>query len=406
VILLAFDDVSELRRREVELAKADLALREANRRKDEFLAMLSHELRNPIAPIRNSLELLLCAEPGSERANKAVAIIDRQVSHLTRLIDDLLDVTRISTGKILIHREVFDLSQIVRSTLEDMQRSFDDRGIRLDSELVTGALFVDGDRPRIAQVLSNVLTNAEKFTDRGGHVVVSLTLEGDRIALRVRDDGAGIPQELLSRLGQPFAQGPQTMARSRGGLGLGLAMVKGLVELHGGSFKIESEGLGLGTEVTVLFPAVAMPTNVASAMAAERPLPVRRVLVIEDNSDAADSLRDLLVLHGQQVAVAPDGPRALALAARFHPDVVLCDIGLPEMDGYAVARAFRADDSLREAYLVALTGYALPQDVKRSAAAGFDEHVAKPLQRRQIERLLKLIQRATMPAPARAASPS
>ena len=385
--LVTFEDIREQRAREERLASAERALREANRRKDEFLAVLSHELRNPLAPIRNSLFVLDRTLPAGERARKSLAVIDRQVAHLTRLIDDLLDVTRISRGKIRLHRELLDLGELVCRTMEDHRTSFESSGIELEGRFAPGGFWVYADAARLVQAVSNLLGNAEKFTPRGGSVAVSVEREGDEVVLRIRDTGAGIPPEMMDHLFEPFAQAPQTMDRARGGLGLGLAMVKGLLELHGGTIAIASDGPGRGTSVTVSLPLEAAPVPVADS-AAPRSARNRRVLVIEDHYDAAESLRDALSLSGHEVEVAYDGPRGIELARAFRPEVVVCDIGLPGMDGYEVAKVFRADEALRGAYLVALTGYAMPEDLERAAAAGFDRHVTKPPTLDRLERLL------------------
>jgi PAS domain S-box-containing protein len=386
-ILLAIEDISEGRRREQKLELTERALRDADRRKDEFLATLSHELRNPLAPIRNSVFVLGRAAPGSEAASRAQVIIDRQVTHLTRLIDDLLDVTRIARGKVQLQLEHLDLGALLRRTLEDHKNSFDELGVQLRSEITGAPSWVCVDSARLVQIISNLLANALKFTSRGGEVRIQLQPGAGSIVLSVADTGAGIPPEVLSHVFEPFAQAPQTLDRARGGLGLGLAMVKGLVELHGGTVSIRSGGLGMGTEVRVSLPIVAEPVVRQPVPAA----PLRRklrVLVIEDNLDASDTLQLALTLNGHEVRSAADGVRGLELAAEFDPEVVICDIGLPGMDGYEVARAFRARDRLRYKYLVALTGYAQPEDVQRARDAGFDRHLAKPTNLDKLEQLL------------------
>ncbi len=380
--LVAFEDVSEQKRRETQLALAEQQLRDADRRKDEFLAALSHELRNPLAPIRTSLYVALHAPPGSDEVRRALKVIDRQVAHIGRLIEDLLDVTRITRGKMRLTEELLDLADLVRVAVDDARAGFDASGIRLEADLDCGAVPLRGDRARLIQVVSNMLGNAEKFTERGGLVRVILRRREPWIELVVRDTGAGIPRELLEHLFEPFAQAPQTIERSRGGLGLGLAMIKGIVELHGGTVRADSAGPGHGTEVLVQLPLVAhlieeLPRH------EERPAPAprvpRRVLVVEDNEDAAESLRDVLTMFGHTVEITGDGRTALAHARVFRPDVVLCDLGLPGMDGFAVARAFRADEMLLGTYLVALSGFARAQDAQRSLEAGFDHHLAKPV---------------------------
>jgi PAS domain S-box-containing protein len=385
--LIAFEDVTERKQREEKLARTELALREADRRKDEFLAVLSHELRNPLAPIRNSLFVLAHSEPGGKRAKKAEAVIDRQVTHLTRLVDDLLDVTRIAHGKIELQRKPVELASLVRRTLEDHRTSFDAMGIALVGEFDPEPAWVDADSARLVQALSNLLGNALKFTPRGGRVLVTLENIGRHVALRVSDNGAGIARSVIDNLFVPFSQAPQSADRARGGLGLGLAMVKGLVKLHGGNVSISSPGLGLGTRVEILLPLREDPEEQPQST---EPLSVRsrRVLVIEDHPDTCEALGDALALSGHQVRTAHDGPHGLDVAREFVPEVVICDIGLPGMDGYGVAKAFSADPQLQHAALIALSGYAQPEDLRRASNAGFHCHLAKPASLDGIQRAL------------------
>jgi signal transduction histidine kinase len=363
------------------------ALRESDRRKSEFLGVLSHELRNPLAPIRNSVFVLERSPPGSERATRAREVIRRQTEHLARLVDDLLDVTRISRGKIELRRVRVDLVEAVRRACEDLRAMFDERGIELAVRADAGPLWVDGDPTRLEQIVGNLLQNAAKFTPRGGHVTVAVSAEGRAAELRVRDDGAGIDPAFLERAFEPFAQGEQTLARSGGGLGLGLAVVMGLSVLHGGAARAHSAGRGHGTELVVTLPLAA-----ADAAGADVPAPQvvgrgRRVLVVDDNRDAADSLAQLVSLLGHDVDVAYDGPTAIARARERRPDVVLCDLGLPGMTGYDVARALR-DLHAAGVRLVAVSGYGQPEDVREAAEAGFDRHVAKPADPSVLEQLL------------------
>jgi PAS domain S-box-containing protein len=379
--LVAIHDITARRR-------AEAALREESGRKDDFLAALSHELRNPLAPIRTSLSVLERVEPGGEDAHKAMAILRRQVDHLVRIVDDLLDVTRIARNKVHLQREPLELGGLVRRTMEDHLPEFEAREIALEGHIATEPLWAEVDGTRVAQVIGNLLGNALKFTPRGGRVDLGLRREGNQAVLSVRDNGAGIAPEMRARLFEPFIQAPQTLDRSRGGLGLGLAMVKGLVELHGGTVDVTSAGPGRGCEFTIRLP-LAAAAQVKAAPAPPVPtMPRRRVLVIEDTVDSAEALSDLLTLDGHDTQVAYDGPSGIALARDFHPDVVFCDIGLPEMDGYEVARAMRADDALRGTYLVALSGYARPEDRERSAEAGFDWHLAKPPSTDALERVI------------------
>jgi two-component system CheB/CheR fusion protein len=386
-ILLAFEDVTEQLAREAQLARTEQALREADRRKDDFLAMLSHELRNPLGPLRSSLFVLDNVDPTSQQALDARAIIDRQVTHLSRLVDDLLDVTRINRGKIELQREGVELAELVRRTLDDHRAGFEARGIRLEARLEPGPFWLDADPARLVQIASNLLGNAQKFTPSGGIVSITIEAHGPQVALRVRDTGAGVAPELVPALFEPFAQAPQTMERGRGGLGLGLAMVKGLVELHGGTVQLTSEGAWRGTEAVVRLPLVVAPARPAPDAQPARARG-RRVLVIEDNVDAAATLGRALGLMGHEVRVTHLGALGLELARTFRPAVVICDLGLPEMDGYAVAAAFRADPDLRGARLIALSGYARPEDRRRAAAAGFDHHVAKPPRMDELRRLV------------------
>jgi DNA-binding response OmpR family regulator len=379
-----------------DLERKNLELSEADRRKNEFLGILSHELRNPLAPIKNALWLLVHADPASAQAQRARAIIDRQVTHLSRLVDDLLDVTRVSRGKIRLVKARCDLSELLARVAQDHEPVLADRGIKFENLTGRDPVLVYADATRVAQILGNPLQNSAKFTNVGGRVTVALRLEGGTAVLTVSDTGIGIAPELLGRVFEAFTQADESLDRSSGGLGLGLALVKGLVELHGGTVEARSEGLGRGSEFIVRLPVGtgAVATDVPVEVAAFKS---RRVLVIDDNNDAADSLREVLELVGHEVEVAHDGHQALEKARAFKPDVALCDIGLPGMDGYEVARAIRADPTLAATALVAFTGYARPDDERRAAEAGFDGHLAKPAPLEQVERAI-----ATQPRRARA----
>ncbi len=378
--LLAVEDMTASRR-------AEQAMREESRHKDEFLAALSHELRNPLGPLQNGLYLLEHTPAGSERARHALAVMDRQLAHLTHIVEDLLDVTRIARGKVHLARRPVELGELVRRTLDDHRAAFDVRGIALEARQAAEPCWVDGDPTRLVQVLGNLLGNAEKFTGRGGRVEVALRDEGAWVALAVKDTGVGIEPEVRGRLFEPFSQGPQALDRTGGGLGLGLAMVKGLIEMHGGSVDISSEGKGHGAEFTVRLPLIAAP-RVSSPVAAPRRERHHRVLIIEDSEDAATSLKEVLELSGHDVQIALDGPTGLALAHEQRPEVVICDIGLSGIDGYQVARALRMDRAVRGAYLIALTGYARPDDARRAAKAGFDRHLGKPPPIERLEEML------------------
>jgi signal transduction histidine kinase/CheY-like chemotaxis protein len=375
----AFVDITELKR-------AVDALREAERRKDEFLAMLSHELRNPLAGLRNSVLVLERASPESDRAQRARAVIRRQADHMGRLVDDLLDVTRIARGKIELRRERTDVRPVVSRAAEDFQAAMDQRGLELRWSVPDEAVWVDADATRLAQIVGNLLANAAKFATPGGRVEVTLRAGEGEARISVRDTGPGIDPALLPRIFEPFVQGETTLARGAGGLGLGLALVKGIAELHGGGVAVASGVNGEGTEFVVRLPLSGAPAARPSPPVAP-PRAGRRVLVVDDNADAAQALADLLALHGHAVEVALDGPTAVARAVATRPEVVLCDIGLPGMSGYEVARALRAA-GVRPLRLVALTGYAQPDDVARVLGAGFDAHLAKPADPDVLTRLL------------------
>jgi PAS domain S-box-containing protein len=378
------------RKRAEELRASEAALREADRQKNQFLAMLSHELRNPLAPIRNSLYVLDRAAPGGEQARRAKAILHRQVGQLTWLIDDLLDVTRITHGKAQLQHERIDLNELAHRTVEDHRTSFVKSDVRLEVLPAPAEVWVSGDRVRLTQVIGNLLQNAAKFTPRGGKATVAVEADGARgeALLTVQDTGSGIEAEMLPRVFHAFTQADSTLDRSKGGLGLGLALVKGLIELHGGSVSVSSDGPGKGAAFTIRLPFDAVAAQALEERGEGRASAARRVLVIEDNEDAAESLRQVLELGEHVVDVAYTGREGVEKARAFHPDVVLCDIGLPEMDGYQVARTMRADPELGGVALIAVSGYAQPEDVATATEAGFDAHLAKPPSIDTLERAL------------------
>jgi PAS domain S-box-containing protein len=391
VVISSIVDITERKRAEEALAAANLELSESDRRKNEFLAVLSHELRNPLAPIKNSIYILDRAAADGEQAKRAKEVIGRQVEHLSRLVDDLLDVTRITRNKVRLQLHRLDLNALVHRTAEDYRSLFERRDVRLEVALTAGRVPVDGDEARLAQVVGNLLQNAAKFARRSGaaRVNVGLDAETKRAVLTVSDSGVGIEAEILAKLFQPFMQADSSLDRSKGGLGLGLALVKGLVELHGGGVSAHSEGAGRGAQFVVWLPLADQSAEESLPHATTKPGGSRRgVLIIEDNADAADSLREALEFGAHEVAIARDGAEGLAKAREFRPEVVLCDIGLPGTDGYQVARTFKADQTLRGTFLVALSGYALPEDLRRAEEAGFDHHLAKPPSLESIERLL------------------
>ncbi len=378
-VSVACQEITDRKRAEAALREACERLRDADRRKDEFLGMLSHELRNPLAPIRNALYILDHAEPTGQQARRAKEVANRQVAHLSRLVDDLLDVTRIARGKIELRRADVDLAALAQRAAEDHRAVMQDRGLDLAVELPGERVVVSGDETRLAQVLGNLLSNAAKFTPAGGRVTLTLAADASEAVVHVRDTGPGIDPGMLEAIFDPFTQSEQTLARSEGGLGLGLALVKGLVALHGGEVGAFSGGAGHGTDFVVKLPRVHAPSEAPApaGAASARPAPRRRrVLVVDDNHDAAETLAELVELLGHEAEVVYDGPSALTKMLEYAPEVVLCDIGLPGMNGYEVARRLRAAGV--GARLVAVSGYAQPEDVARAVEAGFDAHVAKP----------------------------
>jgi PAS domain S-box-containing protein len=369
-------------------------LRDADQRKSGFIAVLSHELRNPLAAIRLSLHVIDNLDARSDEAIAARRIIDRQVGQLVHLVDDLLDVSRITQNKIQLQRHRLDINDVVRATIDDNRAHLEQGGVRIEAGLARTPIYVNADGVRIAQVLTNLLANAVNFTPRGGKATVTVSsseIDGAAV-LSVTDTGSGIDPELLPRLFEPFMQADRPAARSGGGLGLGLALVKGLVELHGGSVSARSAGRDMGAEFIVRLPldgeAVVSPRAPAVV---HSPLRGRRLLVIEDDEDVAAAMRVALQMVGHEVSLARTGADGIAAARASRPEVVLCDIGLPGMDGYEVARRIRADETLRETFLVALSGYAQDEDVAAARAAGFDAHLAKPASLEKVQRILSTL---------------
>lgn len=369
----------------VERRQAEASLLEASRRKDEFLAMLSHELRNPLAPIRNAVEVIRgLADGGDQRLSQAVEVTDRQVRHLTRLVDELLDVARISQGKIVLKTETVDLRQVVHQALEPVQPLVAQQRQRLNVVLPSQPVWVRGDAARLIQVVTNLLHNAAKYTPAEGHVELRLDAAPSGVVLTVRDDGRGIEPTLLPHVFDLFEQGPRSLDRGQGGLGVGLTLVQRLVQLHHGSVEAFSDGPGHGSEFRVLLPTTELAEPVplapprAPSKSADAALATCRVLIVDDNRDAAESMAVFLELAGLQTAVTLDGPAALGNAALTPPQVVLLDIGLPGLDGYDVARRMRQLPGLAHCLLIALTGYGHQDDRRRAHDAGFDLHLVKP----------------------------
>jgi PAS domain S-box-containing protein len=382
----------EDRRQLVAQARVAEALREVDRRKDEFLAMLSHELRNPLAPIAMAIEIMRLREPADDSIVWARDVIARQTAQLTRLVDDLLDVSRITLGKITLNRSALDLRPIVAQAVEAAQPLLSARDHQLAIDVSAGPLPVWGDGARLTQIISNLLNNAARFTADGGHIALAVRREGAQVVLSVKDDGVGIPPEMRERVFDMFTQIEWPAQRKQEGLGIGLALVKRLVEMHDGEIEARSEGSGRGSELVVRLP-IAPDAMIADGMApaardAGRSRP-ERILVVDDNVDAAESLSRLLRLHAHEVRVVYDGLAALAAARDMHPDVVLLDIGLPKMDGLEVAKNLRAHGDGPRPLLVAMTGFGQAEDRARTAAAGFDHHLTKPVDPKLLQSLMQ-----------------
>jgi PAS domain S-box-containing protein len=359
---------------------AEDALREANLRKDEFLAMLAHELRNPLAPISSAAQLLMLANVDAQRAHKAGDIILRQVRHLTDLVDDLLDVSRVTRGLVQIEHNVLDLQNVLHSALEQARPLMDARQHQLTVDLDPAPMRVSGDKTRLVQVVVNLLNNAAKYTPQGGRISLSLTREAGEACITVTDNGSGIAPSLLPYVFDLFIQAERTPDRAQGGLGLGLALVKRITALHNGSVLAFSEGLGEGSSFMILLPLLAAGAGQAPAAVPDQAgsAGALRLMIVDDHPDGVQTLAALLAAHGHQVIMAADGASALRLAAGQSIDAFILDIGLPDMDGHTLARHLRASPEGRDALLIALTGYGQAQDRALSKEAGFDHHFVKP----------------------------
>ena len=373
--------------------RTDEALRTADRAKDEFLAMLGHELRNPLGALASAVRILDLKERSPSHVAHARAVIDRQIERLSHLVDDLVDASRVTSAKMRLSRRPLDLSHVVAETIEVLRT----RGL-LDVHQLTfdgSPVWIDADETRIEQIVTNLVGNAVKFTPPDGAITVSVRTEGQHAKLAVKDTGVGIPADVLPKIFDLFVQSERSLDRSLGGLGIGLTLVRRLVELHGGSVQASSDGAGMGSTFTVHLPAIAAPKAKARAqipaIAAEsKP---RRVLVVEDNHDLREMLEILLTEDGHEVKLANDGPSGLEAAMTFRPEVALLDLGLPGFDGYELARRIRSHDEGKAIYLVALTGYGQPEDRLRSKEAGFDEVAVKPLDVNQLALLLQRTKR-------------
>lgn len=365
------------------------AAQAAHRRQDEFLAMLAHELRNPLAPIRTAMAVLErpgCTGPMREKMH---SVIGRQVGHMVRLVDDLLDASRLTQGKVILQRQRAPVAEFVQQAAENTRELIDAQRQQLTLDLPPAPLFVDGDPVRLVQIVGNLLHNAAKYTPEGGAISVTVRPLGDSVVIRVGDNGVGIAAEALPFIFDMFTQDERSLSRSQGGLGIGLTVVRRMVELHGGTVEARSAGLGQGAEFVVSLPRL-LPVEAKAQTEAVTvsPAGAARIVVIEDNVDAADTLATLLRLSGHRVEVALDGASGLELITQLRPQVVLCDIGLPGMDGYEVGRQVHTRGLLPAPVMIALTGYGGPNDRARALAAGFDHHMAKPADVAALERLI------------------
>jgi PAS domain S-box-containing protein len=374
------------------LMEAQEVLREADQRKDEFLATLAHELRNPLAPIRTAAEVLTRPDLADDQLSWSRQVIHRQVEHMARLLDDLLDVARITRGKLQLRKQPVDLGTVVDTAVEAARPLITARKHGLTVDLPPDLPTLDADPVRLAQVLSNLLTNAAKYTDPPGRIQLTARVAGETVRISVKDNGIGLSATLLDHVFEMFSQGENQHGRAEGGLGIGLALVKGLVGLHGGTIAVHSEGPGMGSEFTVTLPcrSSAARSSVEPPPVAERKgaTAARKILVADDNQDAANTLAMLLRLGGHEVHTAHGGQAALALAAAVHPEIALLDIGMPDLDGYEVARRLRAAPGGPSLKLVALTGWGQEEDKRRAQAAGFDHHLTKPVDPDRLDALL------------------
>ena len=363
-------------------------LREEERRKDEFLAVLAHELRNPLAPLRNALHLLR-TEPSRDVAEQARAIMERQLDSVVRLVDDILDVSRLMSGKVALRTEPLELASVFARAVDVIRAQVEVQGQELIVALPEEPIQFEGDEVRIAQAIGNILSNAVKYTDKGGRIFLSGERDQDRIVIRVRDTGIGIPPDVLPRVFDLFVQADRSLTRSQGGLGIGLTLVKRLVEMHGGRVQAASDGLGRGCEFTVILPTASTGEVGGDDERRDEGVSIasRRVLVVEDDQDSAQSLAMLLQIWGHRVEIAVDGHQALDAARTFEPEIVLLDIGIPGLDGYEVAARLRSEHGA-ELKLIALTGYGREDDRRRSRDAGFDRHMTKPLEPSRLRDML------------------
>ena len=393
-------DVTERKRLADDLSNLATHLSETDRRKDEFLAILAHELRNPLAPISNAMNLLRVADGDSEAVQLASQMLERQVRQMTRLVDDLLDVSRITRGKIELRKERIELASIISQAVEANRALYTGMNHELTVTLPPQPVYLNADRARLVQVVSNLLNNACKFTDTSGHIWLTVDLENNQTVIRLRDSGIGIAAEHLPRLFDMFTQVDSSLERSRDGLGIGLTLVKTLVEMHDGTVEVRSDGLGHGSEFVVRLPILVETPRPRSSEILSEPAATltRRILIVDDNKDGARSLAMLLKLFGHETEIAHDGLKALEAAERLHPDAVLLDIGLPKLNGYEVCRRIRAQPWGKDLMLVAVSGWGQEEDLHKSRDAGFNHHIVKPVDHDILMKLIAALPASTNPS--------
>ena len=406
-VVTAVRSALRVRARQYELRDVLLKMEEAERRKDEFLAMLGHELRNPLAAIHNAIHVMNHSQ-AAELTARQPAIIERQSRHLARIVDDLLDVSRVTMGKITLSRQWIDLCDLAERCAQALGADAQAQRHQLRVTTPGCPIIVEGDAVRVEQIFSNLVTNAIKYTPPGGHILIAVEREGEEAVVRVKDDGVGLAPDMQTKVFDLFTQVQQSLDRSRGGLGLGLSLVKSLVERHGGTISASSDGAGAGSEFVVRLPlaasyaSVAVPPSEDQSQASPQP---KRILLIEDNADARETMQAILELWGHDVSVAADGFEGLEKALVERPPVLLVDIGLPRIDGYEVCRQIRANADGYTPLLIAMTGYGQPEDKKRALEAGFDTHLVKPVQAAELSRLLSEKRERNSDAVRKSASP-
>ena len=370
-------------------------LRDSDRRKDEFLATLAHELRNPLAPIRNALQIIRLARNDGPAIEQACMMMERQIGQMVRLIDDLLDVSRITRGKLDLRKERVELASVIKSALDTARPLIEAAGHELTLSLSPQPIYLDADPVRLAQVFANLLNNAAKYTERGGHIWLTTATEQSEVVVTVRDTGIGIPADSLAAIFDMFTQVDQSLERSQGGLGIGLTLVKQLVEMHGGKVEVRSKGQDKGAEFIARLPIVSVTLAPEPTTNLDQPrpgLPPCRILVADDNRDAAESMSTMLRMMGNEVRSVNDGAQAVEEAAAFRPDMILLDIGMPKLNGYDAARRIRQQLWGKNMVIVALTGWGQDEDKRRASEAGFDQHFTKPVSPADLQRLMAELQ--------------